>query len=278
MKSYNGSVFSYKDNLTMTAQYTYNDASQVTNLAVSCPGDSNYNYSSTLQYGGGRLLNETISGQTTNYKYDEAGLWQLASGGQTYTFTYYNGGQRKQLLYGNLIMAIYEYDQAYRMTNLNYQWTTGGQNSYLNYAYEYDPMGRRLNQKEEGATVRGENLRTIENDEQQSQVPNYCILPSEERVSTYQYDDQGRLTAYSLPEDGYSDPKTGSFQYDMLGNRVYSLGTIHDGINLKDTITDRYVYQLDNKLISNRTYSGGSIGSNGYEYDKLGQQITDTGH
>jgi RHS repeat-associated protein len=275
VKSYSGPIFSYEGNLTMTAQYTYNDASQVTNLTVSGPGDSNYNYSSTLQYGGGRLLNETISGQTTNYKYDEAGqLWQLASGGQTYTFTYYNGGQRKQLFYGNLITAVYEYDQAYRMTDLRYQWTTGGQSSRLHYAYEYDPMGRRLNQKEDGATVKGDNLRTIENGQRQPWVPLYSILPSEERVSSYQYDDQGRLTAYSLPEDGYSDLKTGSFQYDMLGNRVNSREVVTDGTNLSTTTTDMYVYQLDNKLVNNRV-SSGSITLNNFGYDKLGQQITD---
>lgn len=272
-KSYSGPIFSYDENLIMTAQYTYNDASQVINLEVTCPGDSNYNYSAALQYGGGRLLHEAISGQSTSYKYDAAGrLWQLASGGETYTFTYYDGGQRKQLLYGNLITAVYEYDQAYRLTDLRYNWTTSGQNSHLHYAYEYDPMGRRLNQKEDGATIKGEDLRTIENGQRQFEVPQYCILPSEERESTYQYDEQGRLTAYSLPEDGYRDPKTGSFQYDMLGNRVYSRDTVYEGINLKDTITDRYVYQLDNKLVSNRVSSGGS---NSYGYDKLGQQITD---
>jgi hypothetical protein len=49
VESYSGPVFSYEDNLTMTAQYTYNDSSQVVNLAVTCPGDSNYNYSTALQ-------------------------------------------------------------------------------------------------------------------------------------------------------------------------------------------------------------------------------------
>ena len=36
-KSYSGPIFSYDENLIMTAQYTYNDASQVINLEVTCP-------------------------------------------------------------------------------------------------------------------------------------------------------------------------------------------------------------------------------------------------
>ncbi len=181
-----------------------------------------------LEYGYDKLGNRTLlkftapngSVAEVKYKYDTLSRLQkvIAPDGET-IYVYDSVGNREQVNYANGTSTQYGYDKLNRLTSLE---TRKPDNSLLaSYQYTLAPTGHRTQ-----------------------------ITEHSGRVVDYSYDDLYRLKEEAITPANGSEVSF-SYQYDAVGNRVYS---IEDGVHTEYTYDDNdrlkkqggVEYQYDN--------------------------------
>jgi len=184
-----------------------------------------------LEYGYDNVGNRTSlsftppNGATTQvqYQYDALSRLQkvIALNGET-TYNYDLVGNRQQVSYPNGTHTHYVYDRLNRLTSLEARKLD---NSLLaRYQYTLAPTGHRTQ-----------------------------VVEHSGRVVDYTYDDLYRLTEEKITDGGET---IFSYQYDAVGNRVYS---IEDGVHTQ------YTYDINDRLLT----QGGAT----YSYDANGNNI-----
>jgi len=211
-----------------------------------------------LEYGYDKLGNRTLlkftppGGSTVEvqYKYDALSRLQKvrAPDGET-TYAYDSIGNRQRVNYANGIYTQYGYDKLNRLTSLE---TRKPDNSLLaSYQYTLAPTGHRTQ-----------------------------ITEHSGRVVNYSYDDLYRLKEEAITSE-VGDEISFSYQYDAVGNRVYS---IEDGVHTKYTYdnNDRLqkqggvTYQYDNNGNTIRIAEEGNVLLYNYDSDdRLTKVITE---
>jgi YD repeat-containing protein len=183
-----------------------------------------------LEYGYDKLGNKTSLKFTApngtvaevQYKYDALSRLQkvIAPDGET-IYAYDSVGNRQQVTYANGTYTQYGYDKLNRLTSLE---THKPDNSLLaSYQYTLAPTGHRTQ-----------------------------ITEHSGREVDYSYDDLYRLKEEAITQEDGSETSF-SYQYDAVGNRVYS---IEDGVHTK------YTYDANDQLLK----QGGAT----YQYDNNG--------
>ncbi len=184
-----------------------------------------------LEYGYDSAGNRTLfkftppSGTTTQtqYQYDALNRLQkvIANTGET-TYSYDPVGNRQQVTYPNGTYTQYVYDALNRLTSLKTH--QPDQTVLSSYQYTLSPTGHRTS-----------------------------ITENTGRVVDYTYDDLYRLTEEKITDGGET---VFSYQYDAVGNRVYS---IEDGVHTQ------YTYDVNDRLLK----QGGVT----YQYDANGNNV-----
>jgi RHS repeat-associated protein len=157
------------------------------------------------------------------YQYDALSRLQkvIANNSET-TYSYDPVGNRQQVSYPNSTYTQYVYDRLNRLTSLKARKLD---NSLLaSYQYTLAPTGHRTQ-----------------------------VVEQSGRVVDYTYDDLYRLTEEKITDGGET---RFSYQYDAVGNRVYS---IEDGVHTQ------YTYDANDRLLT----QGGAT----YSYDANGNNI-----
>jgi RHS repeat-associated protein len=184
-----------------------------------------------LEYGYDNVGNRTSlsftppNGATVQvqYQYDALSRLQkvIANNGET-TYSYDPVGNRQQVTYPNGTHTQYAYDSLNRLLSLE---ASKPDNSLLaSYQYTLAPTGHRTK-----------------------------VVEHSGRVVDYTYDDLYRLTEEKITDGGET---IFSYQYDAVGNRVYS---IEDGVHTQ------YTYDANDRLLT----QGGAT----YQYDANGNNI-----
>jgi RHS repeat-associated protein len=184
-----------------------------------------------LEYGYDNVGNRTslsftpANGATTQvqYQYDALSRLQkvIANNGET-IYSYDPVGNRQQVSYPNGTHTQYAYDSLNRLLSLE---ARKPDNSLLaSYQYTLAPTGHRTQ-----------------------------VVEQSGRVVDYTYDDLYRLTEEKITDGGET---IFSYQYDAVGNRVYS---IEDGVHTQ------YTYDANDRLLK----QGGAT----YQYDANGNNI-----
>jgi len=236
----------------------------------------------------GRILSETLNGNTTNYTYDIPNFQRTISyseGNYIVVELYDKRGRLKELKRNSDEMAKWFYDGGNRLMVRSYMngtkshftyntanWITSLQHSnnsgnYIHLNYAFDAEG---------------NIQFVDKNH------------SPDRSENYSYDENFRLTGFqrgNITTGIYSNQH--SFDYDPLGNRqqvitdnnstMYSANEMNEytsisGMsnpvydangNLMEDGNFTYQYDFENRLIS---VNNGSIAT--YEYDPLGRRIS----
>jgi RHS repeat-associated protein len=211
-----------------------------------------------LEYGYNKLGNRTLlkftppggSAVEVQYKYDALSRLQkvIAPDGET-TYAYDSVGNRQRVNYANATYTQYGYDKLNRLTSLE---TRKPDNSLLaSYEYTLAPTGHRTQ-----------------------------ITEHSGRAVNYSYDDLYRLKEEAITLDDGNEISF-SYQYDAVGNRVYS---IEDGVHTKYTYDDNdrlqkqggVTYQYDNNGNTIRIAEEGNVMLLSYDSDdRLTKVITE---
>jgi RHS repeat-associated protein len=184
-----------------------------------------------LEYGYDNIGNRTSlsftppNGATTQvqYQYDALSRLQkvIANNGET-TYSYDPVGNRQQVTYPNGTHTHYAYDLLNRLLSLDAR--KPDDSLLASYQYTLAPTGHRTQ-----------------------------VVEQSGRVVDYAYDDLYRLTEEKITDGGET---IFSYQYDAVGNRVYS---IEDGVHTQ------YTYDANDRLLT----QGGAT----YSYDANGNNI-----
>ena len=284
---------------TIVSDYQYDAANRPISIVTSCATNSNYNQSVNYSYEAGQLKTMTVSvsggnPQTYNYTYDTAQRIDtlVNPSGQKVKFDYYPGGQRKQKsVYlqstdSSPFMTVgYQYDTAYRLKNLNYQWG-GSYYAKLGYTYnEIDKITENLVQYHVNApAVTDFLLNQFPPNSGNYTRPTVSPLFDGSYTNRYTYDDLGRMT-YSeiygisplLQQDGAHQlsRKTWYNQVDANGNPREKVTQNLGGTPVEDPTTETNTFDYLNRL-SSQIISG----TDGYQmtptYDANGNLISES--
>jgi len=166
--------------------------------------------------------------ETTNYGFDTLNRLETvtAAGNQLTTYTYDKVGNRASVTYPNGNITSYIYDDLNRLTQ---QTTTQGLTVLTDYNYTLDASGHRTK-----------------------------ITEASGRVTDYTYDDLYRLLTENIT-DTTNGNYSASYQYDKVGNRIYS--TV-------DGVQTLFTYDDNDRL----SQQGGTT----YTYDANGNTLTET--
>ena len=282
--------------------YTYNSKNQLTEEDFADRSKITFAYDAHRN-----LISATNSSGKTSFTYDSADeLTEVTYPNGTYLkFTYYAGGQRKQMVDQTGFTVNYQYDAVGHLSEL-----TDG-NGNLIVKYTYDAAGNLVRKDMGNGTYTkygydlAGDLTSIVNDESNGTViSSYDYVYDDQGdpisvttldgTTTYGYDATGQLISVGLP-----DGTTIRYQYDDAGNRV---AVTNNGATTNYTINDmneytqvgstQYTYDKDGNLISSTDSSGttsysyndlghlvsevSSQGTRTYEYDALGNLIAET--
>lgn len=195
-----------------------------------------------------------VSGKTVYYSYDTLGhLARICDeeGTEIARYSHTAGGKLKEILHGNGMHTLYEYDtddNIIRLTLKNQEGIV-----FSDFRYEYDLNGNR--------TLKSGN----------------CILPGEEGLKEqavyYQYDGMNRLI-----EERYDNTPV-KYRYDRCGNRLEKVditGKEAYNYNCKNQLTSRknssesisYQYDLQGNILE----EAGLLGKTEYRYNAFNQQ------
>ncbi len=269
-----GNIISIKDANSNTTYFNYDSLNRLIKITYSNGQTVNYQYdaignriqlednigSTTYNYDGlNRLVDVTNpDGQKTSYQYDVVGnriktvypdgntisymynANNIPTGatdwdGHDTTYTYDYTNKLVSMTYLNGIKTEYIYDENNRligMTNKN------GNQIMSSFEYTLDPIGNRLNSKEQFSKEFTSGL------EKQPLITNY------------EYDKLYRITKVTYPSG-----ETVGYSYDSMGNRVSMTNTKG---NASSTVN--YVYDDADRLLQ--------AGKTTYMYDKNGNLIT----
>ena len=239
-------VYDYDPAGRLTQVNDYNTASEATygfvydNMNRLSSATTTYQFAllpaQTVQYGYDAASNRKLmidpTGTQTNYTYDQLNrLYTLGnSWAGSFTFNYDSLSRRTQLIRPNGVTTAYAYDALSHLLSVLHQ---VGATTIDGHTYTYDPAGNRTSKLDINSTIT-------------------------QMKSAYSYDNIYQLTRVmmsSQTSSGSQQPyATETYTYDLVGNRLSSLGVSH------------YTYNSSNELLS--TPSGK------YGYDKDGEMLT----
>ncbi len=182
------------------------------------------------QYDNLNLKTVIDSNGTTTFNYDKLNRLVNATspGAKTVSYEYYNNGLRKKLTYPDNTYITYSYDTLKRLTNIKdlagsalasyaYDGKSGRRkgltyNSGASIEYAYDVLNRikSLKNKASGGSLFTSFSYTYD------KAGNRLTMTSKEGLHKYYYDD-----TYQLIDVTYPDQRTGHYEYDVMGNRIY---------------------------------------------------------
>jgi RHS repeat-associated protein len=256
--NYHGQMIESKDALGNITTYTYDatgcascggGVDKLTALFDAKGQATNYQYDLL-----GRLIQETDSLQkVTLYNYDPAGNMDLKTD-------------------ANGIHLGYGYDLLKRMTaktypdgsSISYTYDSAGRihsvgNNIVTYTYQYDEAGRVASASDSRGYKLNYNYDLLGNRTQVTFQPE----TSDQRVTSYAYDDLGRLSGITAPAGKFS------YVYDASGRRV--------SLSYPNQITASYTYDDAGRLISLiHAGSDSTIASFSYALDKVGNRTSKT--
>lgn len=174
------------------------------------------------------VVNHGDSSAITHYSYDELNrLATVTDGSGTTSYGYDAVGNRTSVSYPNGTSTIYHYDRLNRLTQLQ---TCNGRGALVEqYDYTLHPTGRRTQ-----------------------------IDELDGRSSAYSYDNLYRLTQEVIT-DAINGNHTASYQFDKVGNRIYS--TVNG-------VQTAFNYDANDRLQQQ--------GGVSYSYDNNGNTLTET--
>ncbi len=174
----------------------------------------------TIRYANGNIRTESMT-------YDVLNRLETVTDadGRITRYTYDAVGNRSQVEHSNGNKTDYVYDSLNRLTQI--QEKRADDSVYQQFDYSLHPTGRRTQ-----------------------------ITELNGRTSSYTYDNLYRLTGESIV-DSLNGDHTASYQYDKVGNRIFS--TING-------VSTAYTYDANDRL----TQAGGEI----YTYDAMGNTLT----
>ncbi len=220
-----GNLATKRDRKWQTLTYQYD--------ALNRPTKKLYPNSSAIDYTYDKVNNlKTVidSTGTTTLNYDKLNrlISAVYPAGKTVTYEYYRNGLRKKLTYPDSSYIMYYYDTLKRLidirdslNNLITRYTYDGISNrrksiwYQNAAmmeYAYDALNRIKSIKNK--TREGTIFSSF--DYTYDKVGNRLTTTSKEGLCQYFYDD-----TYQLIDVTYPDQRTGHYEYDVMGNRVY---------------------------------------------------------
>ena len=289
---------------TIDSSYQYDAVNRPTKVDVACQQNNKYAQTINYTYQAGQLSQMSVSfaGRpeylTYGYEYDSAQrlviLWNEnydpSNGkwlGYQTKFDYFPGGQRRtKSLYKNrtdntpFISVDYDYDTAYRLNNLDYQWGS----YYLKLGYIYNELDK-ITDNSVAYNVNAPEVTGF----LRSQLPSAAPVSVDQHLkgsytNHYDYDDLGRLTfskVYGinpvLKWDGtyQRQQKTTFANLDANGNpglkTIQTLGGNGDW----ESTTEKYTYNYLNQLLSKTVDAPGT--GNDYSltptYDENGNEI-----
>ncbi|MEV2278313.1 DNRLRE domain-containing protein, partial [Nocardiopsis sp. NPDC049922] len=220
--------------------YTYNDRGQIL-TADGVSGTASFAYDTD-----GRLTRRDDAAGTTTFGYDTAG--RLASAvdpltGTNHQYSYDSASRLDSIVYGeSAVERSFGYDAEGRLTSDST--VAPGPVPVVSVAYAYDDASRLTGKTTVGVAGAGEN--------------------------TYTYDQAGRLTSWTAPDDTVTD-----YTWDASGNRISEGGdsATYDERNRLITAAGIDYTWTARGTLAQTTESGGT--TTAFTYDARGRMISD---
>lgn len=173
------------------------------------------------------------------------------SSGTTYTtkYTYFKNGLLKSRTSTTGSQMIYTRNKKGDITSYKMK-TSGGENIYASYKYEYNKKGLPVKQyeySEYNKLVSTYNNSFYKSGKQKESVE---TLSDGNSTLTYKYNKKGDPTLIRYSSGGYVTQATYSYKYDKKGNPVKAVSVddvIDGGATEKSTTTTTYKYKYDKK-------------------------------
>ena len=261
-------------------RYEYDLQGHVAKSIDALDNATTYTYGATgcTGCGGGtdKLTSLTdAKGQTTSYQYDRLGrlIQETDPLQRTTQYSYDPAGNMDLKTDANGIHLGYGYDSLKRLTGKTYpdgssvSYTYDGAGRILSaanhdvaYSYAYDAAGRMTNVADSRGYRLAYEYDLLGNRTRTTFQPG----TPDQRVTSYAYDDGGRLSAIRSPAGTFS------YGYDAAGRRT-SLG-------YPNQITASYAYDAAGRLVrlAHAAAGGSTIAAFGYALDKAGNRTNKT--
>lgn len=284
----NGNLLTITDS-TGTTIRTYDELNRVETKTVPNVGTITYTYDVTegLENGYYKEVSKDPIGNVTEKVYDKAGrLVQVIVGENVTTYTYYDNGNRKSVIYNDGATEEYTYYPNNQVKTLVNKKSDG--TIMDSYSYTYDDAGNQLtkheiiNGLEKGTTTYtyDDLNRLVTVTEPNGRVTIYTydaagnretetVIEGETRTEyTYTYNEQNRLTDITTKVNNVTISVT-SYSYDNNGNQLVTTVKTYDGNDITSSkIILTNTYDLRNQLIRTMTENG-SVITNSYNGEGL---------
>ena len=209
----------------------------------------------------GRAITEIDSnGVEKDYTYDVSGNLKtsvLKVNGVTeknMSYTYDKKDRLSEVYEAGTLVATYTYDDNGNRSSLTY-----GNGTRTDYAYNLANLVTSLQNKKGTTTLSGYSCTYYLDGNQAAKSDNTG------RSTGYTYDGLGRLTCEA--ESGAADAVTKGYTFDPAGNRAAMT------VSGEDSYTVDYVYDLNNRLLTETKEAGSTADITDYYYDNNGNTI-----
>ncbi len=302
-------ISTLEDRNGVITHYTYDDAYRL--LSLSAPGNvRNYTYDPDgriisavnehatviIQSDGlGRMISETINGQTTSYTYHAADAAFTISypGGRVVEYHYDERRRLKGIRENGQMLTEITYNNVNRVLSRSYPANEASS------VYTWDGQGNQLSAQLLPANA----LHSIYGYDANSNRLSESKLHAVQRSELFDYDMANRLTYFGLGTIDNGEINTPlreqHLNYDNLGNRVtettlqgtnhYTVNSVNAYTGITGAMNKTFNYDANGNLLSDGNYefaydsSNRLIGVSGdttaaYKYDAFGRRIEKTVH